>query len=65
MKPCWKCGSTNWDCIDEHDVTCIDKATGEEYRVPEGWIKCLACNATWSDGGCDSQDEEVDEREEY
>lgn len=61
---CYKCGSTNWDCIDEHDVTCYDAETGEEYRVPEGWIRCKDCGTTWSDGGCDQDDEEVvDERE--
>jgi len=62
---CYKCGSTNWDCIDEHNVTCIDRETGEEYQCPEGWLRCKDCGATWSDGGCEDGDEELDTRGEW
>lgn len=62
MKPCYKCGSSRWECFDEHDVECMD-ASGEIYSIPEGWIKCKDCGATWSDGGCDDGDEEIFEEQ--
>lgn len=66
VKPCWKCGSIRWDCIDEHTVDCWDSASpGDTYSIPEAWMRCKDCGATWSEGGCEPEDDEVSENDDY
>lgn len=46
---CPRCGSTNWHCWDERVETHRDKATGQEYEFPVGYMKCLDCGKTYLD----------------
>jgi len=46
---CPHCGSLKWSCWDERVETHRDKATGEEYDFPVGYMLCLDCKRTYLD----------------
>lgn len=58
---CPECGSTNWRCWDERTHYFEDKATGEIYQAPVGYLACKDCHTTWLDGGGDDGDQDVTE----
>lgn len=63
---CPYCQSENWTCWDERTETHRDKATGQEYDFPVGYMRCNDCGKAYTHdefAGENIQDE-VDEWEQ-
>jgi len=45
---CPKCGSSRWNCWDEHDEVFQSVDDGEFYEAPVGYLKCLDCGTSYA-----------------